>query len=57
MKKRNKDMTVEEMRKAMNVEIRPAKELKQHVAFPERFNFFMKYGIKKIENRNDKKQK
>lgn len=57
MKKRNKDMTVEEMRKAMNVEIRPVKELKQHVAFPERFNFFMKYGIKKIENRNDKKQK
>lgn len=57
MKKRNKDMTVEKMRKAMNVEIRPAKELKQHVAFPERFNFFMKYGIKKIENRNDKKHK
>lgn len=57
MKKRNKDMTIEEMRKAMNVDVRPAKELKQHVAFPERFNFFMKYGIKKIKNRNDKKQK
>ena len=52
MKKGNKEMTVDELQKALDIEIRPAKELKRPVAHPERFNFFMKYAIKKtIKNK------
>ena len=47
MKKNNKGMTVEELQKALDIEIRPAEELKRPVAHPERFDFFMKYAIKK----------
>lgn len=51
MKKSNKGMSVEELQKALDIEIRPAEELKRPVAHPERFDFFMKYAIKK-KNRN-----
>ena len=52
MKKGTKEMTVDELQKALDIEIRPAKELKRPVAHPERFNFFMKYAIKKtIKNK------
>ena len=51
MKKNNKGMTVEELQKALDIEIRPAEELKRPMAHPERFDFFMKYAIKK-KNRN-----
>lgn len=44
-------MTVEELQKALDIEIRPAEELKRPVAHPERFDFFMKYAIKN-KNRN-----
>lgn len=51
MKKSNKGMSVEELQKALDIEIRPAEELKRPVAHPERFDFFMKYAVKK-KNRN-----
>ena len=51
MKKNNKGMAVEELQKALDIEIRPAEELKRPVAHPERFDFFMKYAVKK-KNRN-----
>ena len=54
MRKHNKGMTVEELQKALDIEIRPAEELKRPVAHPERFNFFMKYAVKK-KNRNNGK--
>lgn len=47
MKKNNKGMSVEELQKALDIEIRPAEELKRPVAHPERFDFFMKYAVKK----------
>lgn len=47
MKKNNKGMTVEELQKALDIEIRPAEELKCPAAHPERFDFFMKYAVKK----------
>lgn len=47
MTKKKKDMTVEELRKAMAIEIRPAKELKKPVAHPEQFDLFMKWGVRK----------
>lgn len=50
MKKSNKGMSVEELQKALDIEIRPAEELKRPVAHPERFDFFMKYAIKKNMN-------
>lgn len=54
MKKNNKGMIVEELQKALDIEIRPAEELKRPVAHPERFNFFIKYAVKK-KNRNSGK--
>lgn len=47
MKKNNKGMSVEELQKALDIEIRPAEELKRPVAHPERFVFFMKYAVNK----------
>lgn len=47
MKKNNKGMSVEELQKALDIEIRPAEELKRPVAHPERFDFFMKYAVNK----------
>lgn len=55
MKKSNKGMTVEELQKALDIEIRPAEELKRPVVHPERFDFFMKYAVKK-KNGNDGKR-
>lgn len=52
MTKKKKDITVEELRKAMAIEIRTAKELKKQVAHPERFDFFMANALKlKIKER------
>jgi len=51
MKKNNKGMTVEELQKALDIEIRPAEELKRPMAHPERFDFFMKYAVKKQKGR------
>lgn len=48
-------MTVEELQKALDIEIRPAEELKRPVVHPERFDFFMKYAVKK-KNGNDGKR-
>lgn len=50
MKKENKEMTVDELQKALDIEIRPAEKLKRPVAHPERFDFFMKYAVKKNKN-------
>lgn len=46
MTKKNKKLTVEELRKTMAIEIRPAKELKKPVEYPERFDFFMANALK-----------
>lgn len=54
MKKNNRGMTVEELQKALDIEIHPAEELKRPVAHPEKFDFFMKYAVKK-KNRNNGK--
>ena len=51
MKKNNKGMTVEELQKTLDIEIRPAEELKRPMAHPERFDFFMKYAVKKQKGR------
>lgn len=53
-KKKNKEMTVDELQKALDIEIRPAEELKKPVAHPERFDFFMKYAVKKKSNKKVK---
>lgn len=54
MTKRNKEQTtVEELQKALNIEVRPAKELKKPVTYPERFDFFMANALRKPK----KKQK
>lgn len=47
MKKKGREITVEELQKALNIEIRPAKELKKPVAHPERFNFFIANALRK----------
>lgn len=47
MTKKDKDKTAEELRKALALEIHPASKLKKTVSYPDRFNFFMKYAIKK----------
>lgn len=47
MTKKKKEITVEELQKAMAIEIRPAEELKKRAAYPERFDFFMKWGVRK----------
>jgi len=47
MKKSNKGMSVEELQKALDIEIRPAEELKRPVAHPERFDFFMANALRK----------
>ena len=47
MKKRYKEPTVEELQKALNIEVRPAKELKKPVTYPERFDFFMANALRK----------
>ena len=54
MKKNNKGMTVEELQKALDIEIRPAEELKCPVTHPERFDFFMKYAVKKSNKKGRK---
>ena len=54
MKKNNKGMTVEELQKALDIEIRPAEELKRPMAHPERFDFFMKYAVKKPNKKGRK---
>lgn len=46
MTKKNKELTVEGLRKAMAIEIRPAKELKKPADYPERFDFFMANALK-----------
>lgn len=40
-------MTVEELQKALDIEIRPTEELKRPVAHPERFDFFMANALRK----------
>ena len=55
MKKNNKEMTVEKLQKALNIEIRPAEELKRPAAHPEKFDFFMKYAIKKKSKKKERK--
>lgn len=57
MKKNNKGMTVEELQKVLDIEIRPAEELKRPVAHPERFDFFMKYAVKKKNGNGGKRRK
>lgn len=54
MKKNNKGMAVEELQKALDIEIRPAEELKRPVAHPERFDFFMKCAVKKSNKKGRK---
>ena len=55
MTKKNKERTVEELRKAMAIEIRPAKELKKPAEHPERFDFFMANALKKKTRKKRKK--
>lgn len=55
MTRKNKELTVEGLRKAMAVEIRPAKELKKPVEYPERFDFFMANALKKKSRKKRQK--
>lgn len=55
MKKGNKEITVNELQKAMSIEIRPAEELKKPVAHPERFDFFMANALKKSSKKKTRK--
>ncbi len=43
---KRKPITIEDMKKAMAVEIRPAKELKKQVEVPVDFSAFMQKAIK-----------
>lgn len=54
-KKKNKEMTVDELQKALDIEIRPAEELKKPVAHPERFDFFMANALKKKPKKKERK--
>jgi len=47
MKKGSKEINVDELQKALDIEIRPAEELKRPVAHPERFDFFMANALRK----------
>lgn len=55
MTRKNKELTVEELRKAMAIEIRPAEELKKPAERPERFDFFMANALKKKSRKKRQK--
>ena len=55
MKKKNEGMTVDELQKALDIEIRPTEELKRPVAHPERFDFFMANALRKTPNKQPRK--
>lgn len=55
MTKKDKELTVEGLRKAMAIEIRPAKEQKKPADYPERFDFFMANALKKKTRKKRKK--
>lgn len=55
MKKNNKEINVDELQKALDIEIRPAEELKRPVAHPERFDFFMANALKKKSRKKSQK--
>ncbi len=56
MKKKKEEPTVEQLMKAMAIEILPVEELKKPVAHPECFDLFMGKAIKKT-NREKKRAK
>ena len=56
--KKDKEPTVEQLMKAMAIELRPIEELKKHVAHPENFDLFMAKAIKikpKVKKKGNKK--
>ena len=53
--KKKKEPTVEQLMKAMAIEILPVEELKKPVAHPENFDLFMAKAIK-IKPRGNKKR-
>ena len=55
MKKGSKGINVDELQKALDIEIRPAEELKRPVAHPERFDFFMSNALRKKTKKKTRK--
>lgn len=55
MKRNNKEINMDELQKALDIEIRPAEELKRPVAHPERFDFFMANALKKKTKKKGRK--
>lgn len=55
MKRNNKEINVEKLQKALDIEIRPAEELKRPVAHPERFDFFIANALKKKAKKKGRK--
>jgi len=54
--KKDKELTVEQLMKAMAIELRPIEELKKPVAHPENFDLFMAKAIK-IKPKDKKRTK
>lgn len=57
MKKKQEEPTVEQLMKAMAIEIRPIEELKKPVAHPENFDLFMAKAIKIAPKEKKKRTK
>ena len=55
MKKGSKGINVYELQKALDIEIRPAEEVKRPVAHPERFDFFMANALRKKTKKKTRK--
>jgi len=55
--KKKKEPTVEQLMKAMAIELLPAEELKKPVAHPENFDLFMAKAIKIKPKENKKRTK
>lgn len=56
--KKDKEPTVEQLMKAMAIELRPIEELKKPVTHPENFDLFMAKAIKikpKVKKKGNKK--
>lgn len=57
MKKKKEEPTVEQLMKAMAIEILPAEELKKPVAHPENFDLFMAKAIEITPKEKKKRAK
>jgi hypothetical protein len=57
MKKKKEEPTVEQLMKAMAIEILPVEELKKPVAHPENFDLFMAKAIKIVPKEKKKRTK